>query len=255
MGPKNYEHRFEVKPGRFVYVPTDDAARHGKALLRPILKRYKPSKVFYHIGRRGGHVAALRLHRTAAYFSRFDIQNFFGQIVRSRVCRALRSVGFGQKAAFDIAHCSVVVEDGRKVLPYGFVQSPLLATLALQKSALGAELLRIAADSRFRLSVYMDDILISSNDRDALATVSAAVVSAAKVAGFPLSPNKLVAAQPQTEAFNCLLGHNQVILTEARLERFVDQHRGGHELSQQAIEKYVAALSKKELRRLLLALA
>jgi hypothetical protein len=49
------------------------------------------------------------------------------------------------------------------VLPFGFVQSPLMAGLCLANSKLGATLARLA--KKFTVTVYVDDIVISTKGR------------------------------------------------------------------------------------------
>ena len=70
--------------------------------------------------------------------------------------------------AWDAACQSTVSKDGRGApysLPFGFVQSPVLASLALATSALGAALSKLHSGGLV-LSVYMDDsVLFRSETR------------------------------------------------------------------------------------------
>ena len=63
------------------------------------------------------------------------------------------------------------------MLPFGFIQSAILASICLDKSSLGIFLKRIKRDKSLSLSVYMDDILISSNDQQRLIEVTAELKS------------------------------------------------------------------------------
>lgn len=249
MAIHNYEKRFELKPGKFVYIQRKDAAVRGRAAIKQIVKRYKPHRIFFHFKRHGGHIAALRMHQGSAFFSRFDITNFFGQVTRTKVYRALRRIGFPQPRAFNIAVDGVVVEGPKKVVPYGFCQSPILATLVLELSHLGSQL-RQLSDAGFLVSVYMDDILISCDDQVVLTEASDAVISAADMAGFPLSNGKLAVAVAGVDSFNCHVAAKQITVLDDRMRQFVDDHVAASDAGKAAIEKYVEALSKGELARL-----
>ena len=39
---RNYEFRFEIKPGKFVYVPTSDCKSYGYKLNKQILSKWTP---------------------------------------------------------------------------------------------------------------------------------------------------------------------------------------------------------------------
>lgn len=248
MATHNYEKRFEIKPGKFVYIQRKDAVIRGRAAIKQIGKRYKPHRIFFHLRRQGGHVAAMRMHQSSAFFSRFDITNFFGQVTRTKVYRALRQIGFPQKRAFNIAVDGVVVEGARKVVPYGFCQSPILATLVLERSHLGAELKQLS-DAGFLVSVYMDDILISCDDQEILSEASEAVVHAAEFAGFPLSEEKKAISVAAVESFNCHLASSEITILEDRMQQFLSDHGTANDAGKAAIEKYIEAVSKEELAR------
>jgi hypothetical protein len=128
--------RFELKPGKWIFVPTPEMIAVGKEIKSAIEKRWSPPSYFYHL-RRGGHVAALRAHLGNAAFLRLDIQDFFGSIGRSRVARCLKS-RFGYETAREWAHVSTVRDPSGaagSIIPFGFVQSPIVASLCLAESA------------------------------------------------------------------------------------------------------------------------
>ncbi|MGH7455587.1 MAG: reverse transcriptase domain-containing protein, partial [bacterium] len=118
---------------------------------------------FFHL-RKGGHVAALHEHRRNRYFARIDLKNFFYSISRNRVARALHEIDIPRAGFYAKFSCVKNPYDEPTcptyALPYGFVQSPVLATLVLSRSVLGCYLRAIQSD--VTLSVYMDDIAISS---------------------------------------------------------------------------------------------
>ncbi len=179
-------------------------------IIKQVFKKYSPHRIFFHLERRGGHIAALRLHKNSAFFSRFDVTNFFGQVTRARVARSLRAIGFNPKRAFDIAMGSVVVENGRKVLPYGFRQSPVLATVAFED----------LAEAGLLVSVYVDDVLISGEFKDVLEEASETILKAAHLSGFPLSAEKCAIAAASVDSFNCHIEKSKISVLEERMERF-----------------------------------
>jgi hypothetical protein len=246
--PKTYELTFQRAPGKSVYVPTKASIDRGKMIISRVAKRYAPHPIFYHIGKRGGHVAALRRHLVSTYFSRFDLTNFFGNVVRAKVCSALRDIGFSNRVAFAWATDSCVVKDGRKFLPQGFPQSPLLATLVLEHSALGTKLVELS--NQVLVTVYMDDLILSASTVEDVTAASEQVLAAAAGAHFPVSENKTALAQGTVEAFNCQLTHHAMRLTAQRLDQFASQWRGGTVASQQGIDRYVEAINADDLDRL-----
>jgi hypothetical protein len=136
MNPE-WSKRFELKPGRWVYVPTAETRKLGREIKLAIERRWTPPPYYFHL-RRGGHVQALSSHVGNYIFARLDIQNFFGSINRTRVTRCLTSK-FGYKQAREWANASTVVDRDtkRSFVPFGFVQSPIVASLCLSESALG----------------------------------------------------------------------------------------------------------------------
>jgi len=248
MASHNYIYRYEIKPSRYVYTQATASKVSGNLIIRQVLRRYSPHQIFYHLHRRGGHVAALRLHQRSAFFSRFDIVNFFGQVTRTRVARSLREIGFNHKRAFSIAWDSVVDEGGHKVLPYGFRQSPLLATLALEHSNLGSALKNIS-NSGVNVSVYMDDILISSNNKSEIEAHSSSILDAAEASQFPLSKEKIAIATPYVQSFNCHIESSDITIIGDRMDKFVEDYRTKTANGQMAVEKYISAISASEHSR------
>src|SRR5690606_27754747 len=161
----------------------------------------------YHL-RQGGHVAALRCHDARAFFLRADLDDFFGRVNRSRVTRCLK--GWHSYAeAREMASESVARRPSSSdfVLPYGFVQSPILASLALDRSKLGAYLRKANANPALDVSLYMDDIVISSDDEKLLADVAGELETASVAARFPLSASKGRGPAPCVSAFDIEISH------------------------------------------------
>ena len=171
-------------------------------------------------------------------------------MTRTKVYRALRRIGFSQPRAFNIAVDGVVVENGRKIVPYGFCQSALLATLVLEFSHLGSQLKELSG-AGFLVSVYMDDILISCDDQDVLSEASEAVIRSADLAGFPLSKDKLAVGVAGVDSFNCHLASSQITILDDRMMKFLNDYDTASDAGKAAIEKYIGAVAAKELTRFL----
>lgn len=243
--PLNYEFSFEVRPGKPVFIQRKDSLGQGKRLTTAIEEKYQPCDLFFHFRKRGGHVAAMKRHLGNAYFSRFDLEDFFGHVTRTKIVRALRKLGWSHKEAFSDAVDSVVVLNAQRVLPFGFHQSPLIATLVLEQSLLGGFLQR-QADTGLTVSIYMDDILISGNDQALLAEASTELVEVAASAGFPVSTKKQAVALEEASVFNCIVSQDSVRFLDHRMRQFLADHEATSDLGKQAIEAYIHAVSEDE---------
>lgn len=217
---KRWEHRFEVKPGRWVYVPTPVGKASGEVIRLAVSKIWSPPPFYFHL-RGGGHVAALRRHTAHQYFFRCDLDDFFGRINQSRLTRCLKH-RFSYVDARQMASDSVVIKPGstNTMLPYGYVQSPILASLALDKSRLGRFLRQCELSEHLTVSVYVDDIVLSSNDEERLSDAAAELEQLAASAGLPVSPEKTEGPASAVTAFNVDLSHGSMSVTHERLERF-----------------------------------
>lgn len=239
---QRWVHRFEIKPGRWVYHPTEDAIMRGREIKARISKAWRPPSYFFHL-RQGGHLAALRFHAGSEFFLRADIQNFFGCVSRSKVTRSLVSI-FGYQDARAIALDSTVRVAGTQFphLPYGFVQSPLLASLALHKSALGTVIQRISR--HLKVSVYVDDVIVSGADVEILQTARQELIHAANRSGFPFGSEKIEGPADGVTAFNIRLSRSHMELIPERLQQFYDALRDSDsELEKLGIIHYIDSVN------------
>ena len=129
-----WSHRYKSKKGKWIYIPTDECRIKGANI---------------------SHIAAIKLHlyngsalrqiKNSRYFSYFDITNFFGSINKNKIIKATKCF-VGYQMAKDIANASTVTNIGssEKVLPFGFVQSPLIGSIVLDQSYLGRELSKLS---------------------------------------------------------------------------------------------------------------
>ena len=186
----NFEYSYPRK-GKPVFVPTKIGRRIGNEIKDAVEDAYTFDPIYFHL-RRGGHVAAMHHHRDSRSFARIDISNFFYSISRRRVQSALDRAGVGTPRFF--AQWSTVSNpygNPRYALPYGFVQSPIFASLVIATSDLGQHLLGLPAS--VKVGVYVNDISLSSDDDDALRHAYDATIAALETDGFAVSAGQITA--------------------------------------------------------------
>jgi len=244
--PAKWVHRFERKPGRWVFQPSDDARREGAEVKAEVERRWRAPSYYFHL-RRGGHVAALKRHQSNKSFVKVDIADFFGSISRSRLSRVLREY-FSHSEARRIATASTVQHPdaaGRQVLPYGFNQSPLLASLALHKSALGRYLDELHEGRQVVVTVYVDDIIVSGTNGAHLSALLMTLKERAARSRFLLNEEKEQGPASSISAFNIQLEQdNPLAVLPERFAELQKSHQTAHSEPQRAgIHGYVRSVN------------
>lgn len=235
---ENFTHSYTLA-GKPVFVPTELGRNIGNDIKRQVKNAYAFESFFYHL-RSGGHVSALHSHRENEYFCKCDIQNYYYSVGRNRITRCLRAVNISRSKHYSKWSCvKNPYAEPRYSLPYGFVQSPILATLVLAMSTLGDTLRRLS--EHVHVSVYVDDILLSSNNLKLLSSCFEDLHEGLIDAGFQTNHAKTVTPQNELEAFNCRLQKNTTFVLPARVEEFFSEPRT--EMSQKAFERYCASIS------------
>jgi len=220
---RRWLHKFELKPGCWVFVPDNETIERGREIKSEIEAHWAAPSYYAHLNS-GGHVEALRKHLGSRLFIRADINQFFNQINRTRVTRHLKEILGSYRHGRQLADESVVrlpnASEKKFILPFGFVQSAIIASLCLRKSALGNYLEDLSRDG-FIVSVYMDDIIISTCHDKAVADVALARLCAlAEKSGLPLNPKKTVGPAEEVTAFNIRLGQGVMEVSSERLSGF-----------------------------------
>lgn len=247
-----YASKFRLPKGTQVFVPTDKGEVIGGDIVKRVRQRWKPPNFFYHL-QPGGHVAAVRTHYTKSWLASVDLARFFNQVTRTRVHRALRRIGFPQAEAFEMASDSTVEEDvgsRRFSLPFGYVQSPLLASIALERSALGAAI-RTVRKSGVLLSVYVDDITISADTEDEVIAALATLHSGAELAGFQFNDDKKQGPSQTIEGFNIKFGSHVLRITDCRMAEFERAILNGTPARIEGIIGYVDSVNSAQSRALI----
>lgn len=213
-------------------------------MIKLVEKRATLPDYFYHY-QSGGHVAALHAHVPNRLFFNIDIKNFFYSVTRERVTRALRELGIQGAHSYARWSCVANPFPGPKfVLPIGFVQSSLLASLVLMRSPV-ADAIERAHAAGVAASVYLDDIVGSHNDRHILEAAYEDVRQACVTANLIPNANKLIPPAAAIVVFNCDLTHGNAAVTEERLTEFLSLSPSA--ASQRAFDDYRNRVSASNL--------
>ncbi len=237
----NCEYSYPGPKGRPIFAPSEEGRAIGSQLKSLIEERYEFEDFFYHLGQDGGHVAALHNHRPNSYFAKVDLQRFFYSISRNRVKATLRAIGV--RSAEHFARWSCVKNPYAPPsysLPYGFVQSPILASLVLSRSAVGNLLRELAKD--MTVSVYVDDIALSCNDLERIQLAYTSLREAIVAGNFQINEEKSIAPAPTIEVFNCSVTQDETLVTDDRQAEFFSIGRSDR--SVESFEKYCDSVSK-----------
>jgi hypothetical protein len=215
-----YLHKFFLPNGRQVFVPSESARKAGSVVHADILRRWRVPHYFYHL-RSGGHLAAVMAHLHNRCFSTLDISGFFDSVTRSKICRALPHIGIDRRKAWEIAQQSTVEKmPGSFSLPYGFVQSPVLASLALDRSGLGRRIAVLARSNQVRLSCYVDDLVLSGVEECAVEDARLGLIEAARQSNFAINTTKSQLPGLQITVFNIVVSNGEMALTADRMYKF-----------------------------------
>lgn len=249
--PQKWDTRFELKPGTWVFVPTEASRELGYTIKKLVEERWRAPKNYFHLTS-GGHVQAIKSHVESKYFAHLDIQNFFGQVSASRITRWLKPlVGYDRAREFSKASTVAHPIDGGTMLPFGFVQSPVLASLCLFHSSLGRCLRVLPVLLGVKVSVYVDDIVLSSPREEDLREAVRMVDDYAARSGFPINPDKREGPAIGVTAFNIALAHRSLCIEDERWKRFLSAFHGtDSEFVRRGIQSYVLSVSPEQAKLL-----
>ncbi len=239
---ENYQFKYRSR-GKWIYKPKRGCDRRGQQVIDFIERCVDFPLYFYHF-RSGGHVAALHEHLRNKLFFRIDIQNFFYSIARNRVHRALAKHGMRGAPIFAVWSTvrSPYPNGPKYVLPIGFKQSPHIASLILMHSPIVAAI----EDQRAKgviISVYLDDIVGSSEDEEALKSAYDAIKAACAAAHLTPNPEKLIEPAPKIVAFNCNLMSGTAEVTYERIAKFYAKYPNPS--SRESFEAYVTRVASQ----------
>lgn len=252
MNPLKWKSKFLFKASKWIFVPTEESVITGRKIKKSIQQNWTIPPYFYHL-RQGGHVEALRQHINSQFFLRLDISNFFGSINRTRVTRSLKEL-VSYENARDWAHASTIpspTNRKEKILPFGFVQSQLIASVCLDDSALGIALKNIYNDINLVVTVYVDDIIVSSQSEQFIHDAYGALHTACHRGGFDFNPTKSQGPAESITAFNVFIANADMHLTQDRLDKFILKMNASESATQKtAIVSYVNSINEEQANNL-----
>lgn len=215
--------KFRLNSGSWVFVPTEATAKKGRLIKALVQKKWAPPAYFFH-HRSGGHVEALKFHADGKFFVRADLKKFFNRINKSRITRELKPL-FGYADARAFASESTVPlyteSEVKHVLPFGFVQSSILASLCLYKSALGRVIRELNQVAGTKVSVYVDDIIVSTQDIEAASNAFEKLLDASERSALPLNMEKSTGPSETIVVFNVDLAEESIVVSEKRMGEFL----------------------------------
>lgn len=246
--------KFKIKNNTWVFVPNKETREYGKRVKLQIEEKWNKPDYYFHL-RDGGHVEALKCHLNNIYFIHVDIENFFENINKSRVTRNLK-IFFGYTNSRSVAIESTVrlpsdIEN-KYILPFGFVQSPIIASLCLHKSRLGTFLDRLNEGDDFVVSVYMDDIIISGKNIRKLKSILNELVVISEHSKLPLNNKKTEKPSKKITSFNIELSHMNLSINKNRMDAFKKAYDVGNENQRKGILTYMSTINKKQLSMFLM---
>lgn len=246
---KNYSAKIPLGNGKYAYEQDQVYREKGEAHVSLIKKRWEPPTNYFHL-RSGGHVEALKRHIQCNFFSKIDLKRFYYHVTKNKILRSLKKIGFSFDDADQISRESVVLTEQGFALPYGFVQSPILSSVAFQHSVLGKFVQEISTS--FIVSVYVDDIIIShEDDQKALNSITEQLISTAMEAHFPANNEKCEIAVKQITSFNIEMCRNSLVITDARMNDFyVALHSQPSKAQVTGILNYVAQVNEAQCHEL-----
>ena len=132
------------------------------------------------------------------------------------------------------------------MLPIGFVQSPLLASLVLLKSPVARAIERAIA-SGVHVSVYLDDLIGSHDEVAVLEAAYNEIRESCVAAELIPNPAKLLPPRRAITAFNCDLRRGAVEVTDARVEKFFSTPKSAEAIA--AFQAYRNRVASRNLQQ------
>jgi len=245
-------HKFEIKPGKWVFVPSEKSIEIGTEIKSSLEKCWSPPSYFYHL-QKGGHVKAIKKHLQSNSFIHLDIQDFYGSINKSRVTRCLKKY-FGYEKARSIAVDSTVRfqshSDNKYVLPFGFIQSPILASICLADSSLGRYLHKLYKQNIVLVSVYMDDFVLSTRKNIDLNSILSSFVQVSEKSKFKINHKKEEGPASKITAFNIDLIHKNISIEPERLHKFIEAYnQSSNPYQKKGIRRYVNSVNTAQANK------
>lgn len=213
-----YNYSFEVS-GKRIYFQSKWARKKGEEIKNLVENAYNFEDYFYHL-KKGGHISAIHSHRQFRFFCKLDIENFFYSINRNRVQKKLKKLKIPNSQFYSKVSCIKDPNYSNYVLPIGFKQSPVLSSLVLAKSTIGDTLYEMKDQNVCNISVYVDDICLSSNNLKTLQECYNELKNKIEESNFSINKNKSREPCEEIEIFNCSLKYEKTLVLPNRITYF-----------------------------------
>ena len=112
-------------------------------------------------------------------------------------------------------------------LPFGFVQSPIVASVVLAKSALGTTIRKLQQQG-VNVTVYVDDIVVSSSSKTIVNDAVFTLEEGANTSGFAFNPDKTQPPRRKVTSFNIEFGSGTMKVLNERMLEFENAIRTGN---------------------------
>ena len=236
----------------WVYVPSDTSRKLGQTIKKHISSNWDIPEYFYHF-KSGGHVEAAKRHLNHRFFAFIDLKQFFTSLSLSRVTRVLKKFWPYEEARILAISSMVKYPDNTTgqsfMIPFGFVQSPIFASLCLDQSHLGTVLNKFFEMPDIKISVYVDDIIISGDNREQLEKFYNCLLTAVEKSG--LKTSVIQAPASEITVFNMQLKHQSLQLEEGILSELRSKFKAtDNENIQNGIFRYVSSVNQNQTKLL-----
>lgn len=158
-----------------------------------------------------------------------------------------RLVGYSLARRWAVDSTVLHPDDKKKtIVPYGFVQSQLIASICLFESALGRRLHLLSKRTGVAVSVYVDDVIVFTRDELLINELHVELLTAASRAGLQLNP--VGGPASEIRAFNIVLSEHSMFICSERLQAFsATLTSGASESQKRGILGYVASVCPVQL--------
>jgi hypothetical protein len=150
-----------------------------------------------------------------------------------------------------VSTVELAIKPGKFALPFGFVQSTILASAAFDLSGVG-KLLRTGLDNGVRVSVYVDDILLSAAQSNQLDGFISDLMRAGAASGYQFNAAKMSPPGSTAEAFNIIVSNGGIEIGALRMADFQQVVRSGPRKSAEAVLNYVRSVNPAQAGLLLI---
>jgi hypothetical protein len=108
----------------------------------------------------------------------------------------------------------------------------------------------LARSNHTRLSCYVDDLVLSGVEEEAVETGRLALIEAARLSGFTINATKSQLPGPEITAFNIVLSHGMLAITDDRMHDFQGDLLRSTPSEAAAIIAYVRSVNRSQADRL-----